>query len=158
MEFHEASIQQFEPEQQFDVVFMIGVLHHLEDSTSVLPELVNHIRPGGWLAVNEPLLSNPLIGLARRMRKRIDHDYSEEQVEMSRVELRTAFTQAGLELVALRPQGFISTPLAEVPMRPQLLFSPLARVCSTFDVIAENTAGSFLWPLAWNMAAVGQRR
>ncbi len=156
-EFLATSIQQFEPRQQFDVIFMIGVLHHLEDCAAVLPELVQMLRPGGWLAVNEPVRGNPLIGMARRTRKRMDKDYSDDQIEMSRNEVREAFVQAGLEVVAVVPQGIISTPLAEVPLRPQVLFSPVSRVCSWVDVVAENAAGSLLWPFAWNLVAVGQR-
>lgn len=50
----------------FDVVFGSGILHHLDLSRIAL-ELHRVTRPGATLLFQEPLATNPLIGLYRRL-------------------------------------------------------------------------------------------
>jgi 2-polyprenyl-3-methyl-5-hydroxy-6-metoxy-1,4-benzoquinol methylase/uncharacterized protein YbaR (Trm112 family) len=71
----------FEPES-FDMVYSIGVLHHLPDPESAFRNLLRYIKPGGWIQIylywrpeNQPvkraLLS--LVTAARRITTRIPH-------------------------------------------------------------------------------------
>lgn len=46
-----SSIYDFNAQEQFDIVFCIGVLHHLEDPRDALVRMVAALRPGGTLAV-----------------------------------------------------------------------------------------------------------
>ncbi len=54
---------------QFDVVFVNGVFHHVKQDLGMAAELVRVARPGGWLAIIEPNRRNPLyaaVALAQR--------------------------------------------------------------------------------------------
>lgn len=52
--------------QSLDVVFINGVLHHLNDVERALSEIVRILVPGGWLCLIEPT-SSPLRWLANRL-------------------------------------------------------------------------------------------
>jgi SAM-dependent methyltransferase len=71
----------FEP-ASFDLVYSIGVLHHLPDPESAFRNLLRYVKPGGWIHIylywkpeNQPvkraLLS--LVTLARRGATRLPH-------------------------------------------------------------------------------------
>ena len=152
-----ADLLSWESEERFDVVFAIGVLHHLVDIELALSRIHKAIRPGGWLVVNEPQPGNPLIRQARQVRKRVDPGYSADQVELSARELEAMFTRAGFIDVASAPQGFLATPFAEVvlPLGP---FGPvLSNVACAVDRLLERTIGRFTQRLAWNVVVVGRR-
>lgn len=151
------TIARYRPDRPFDVIFMVGVLHHLADMQADLERLRRLLRPGGWLAANEPQPGNPLIRLARRARKQIDPSYSDEQRELSGRELREALRAAGFTEVGVRAQGLLSTPFAEVVMRPQWLARPLSAVACGLDTILDPTLGRVLPRLAWNAVCVGRR-
>ncbi len=155
--FEVADLSVWQPDEPFDVVFLIGVLHHVEDLPAVMTSLVRLLKPGGWLVANEPHPANPLIRLARRIRKRIDKTYSDEQLQMSAQQLRTAYEQAGLTDIRIRPQGLLSTPLAEVVMGPQWLTRPIARAASGIDTAIEATLGGTARALTWNLVAAGRK-
>ena len=77
--FSTANIKDLSTDDQFDVIFMIGVLHHIDDMPQAVEQMVRLLNPGGWLVANEPHPANPLNSAARKMRKKIDTRYSEEQ-------------------------------------------------------------------------------
>lgn len=155
VEFRAGRIQDLESIGQFDCVFVIGVLHHLEQVDVALDRMVAALRPGGWLAVNEPQPANPLVSGARWVRKRVDKTYSPDQVEFRADELTAMFRAAGLINVETRPQGFLSTPFAEVPLPLPAITERLARAAVRIDQALERRR--FGSGLAWNCVAVGQR-
>ena len=69
MYFVTANIKTFTSDGLFDLIFLIGVLHHLDDMEQVLRQLVRLLKPGGWLVASEPQPTNPLVRLARFARK-----------------------------------------------------------------------------------------
>jgi hypothetical protein len=139
------------------MIFLIGVLHHLDDLEQVLRQLVGLLKPGGWLVANEPQPANPLIRLARFVRTKVDRGYSSEQLQLSAPQLRAAYAQAGLIDIRTKPQGLFSTPFAEIPMQPQWLAEPLSTVACLSDVVADRVLGRLLKSLTWNLVVAGCR-
>ena len=159
-QFVASDINTFEPGRAFDVVFAIGVLHHLDDIPGALRKVLGMLRPGGWFVANEPSPGNPLVSLARRVRKRVDANYSDEQRELSGPELRSVVEHAGFTDVSLKAQGIFSTPFAEVVLNPQLLSAPLAGLAGlacAADRALEATVGGLLKGLSWNLIVAGRR-
>ena len=155
VEFHAGRIQDLDEVGSFDCVFVIGVLHHLEDVPAALDRMFGALRPGGWLAVNEPQPGNPVVSAARKVRKRTDPTYSSEQVEFTASQLVAMFDAAGLEQVGTRPQGYLSTPFAEVPLPLGMITERVAEAAVCIDRAIEQTGiGS---RLAWNCIATGRR-
>ncbi len=156
-EFIRTGVVDFKDASGFDLVFLIGVLHHMEDRPEIMDNLRNLVRPGGYLAVNEPQPSNPLVSGARILRTRFDESYSDDQDEIGFDELLRLFSSAGLTDIEISPQGIFSTPFAEVAMRPDWLMAPVARAACTIDRIAEPLLVGPLRFLTWNLTAVGRR-
>ncbi len=144
-------------DQHFDTIVMIGVLHHVDPMAPILAKLVRLLTPGGWLVANEPQPANPLVGLARRVRKRLDPAYSDEQVELSARQLEQAYGRAGLTEIQVRGQGFLSTPFAEVPLPLQGLALPFSHLACAGDQLLERSFGSLGVYLSWNVIAAGRR-
>lgn len=155
VEFHAGRVQDLAEPGSFDVVFVIGVLHHLEDVGTALERMVAALRPGGWLVVNEPQPGNPVVSAARRVRKRVDKTYSADQVEFRSNELVSMFQAAGLDAVDVRPQGYLSTPFAEVPLPLGAVTSLVARAAVRSDRAIERRR--LAARLAWNCIARGRR-
>ena len=153
--FEVANIKDYLPEQQFDLIFMIGVLHHLDDISLCMARMMEILRPGGWLVANEPQPANRFIRGLRAIRKRMDQNYSDEQSQMAFADLENYFLNAGLDKVESRPQGIFSTPFAEVVLEPQAITAPLSAVCCLLDRFFESTFPRFSRKLSWNAIAKG---
>ena len=134
---------------------MIGVLHHLEDPAVSLGTMVRWLRPGGFLVANEPQPANPLIRVARRVRARHDSCYSSEQEQIGALELRSLFAGAGFQEIEITPQGFVSTPFAEVALRPYRVMAPIARAACAVDGLLERGSPALTRQLSWNLIACG---
>jgi SAM-dependent methyltransferase len=157
VEFAAASIAEFESGSNFDLVFMVGVLHHLDQRPVVMARIRQLLRPGGYLAVNEPQPSNRLVSFARRIRASLDGSYSDDQDEISPGEMHRLFSAAGFNEIQITPQGLFSTPFAEVPMRPDFLAGPAARLACIADSSMESRFAGIIRPLSWNLSAIGRR-
>lgn len=155
--FATTNARDLKTDEPFDIIFMIGVLHHMDQMHEVVQNLVSLITPGGWLVVNEPQPSNPVVGIARRLRKQIDASYSDDQLELSGQQMGNCFRDSGLATIRQQPQGLLSTPFAEVPMRPSWLTAPAARIACGLDRGIEAIAGRLLTPLTWNVIVAGQK-
>jgi len=157
-EFVAASIAEFATDQMFDLIFMIGVLHHLEDIGDAMAALMQLLSPGGYMVANEPQPANPVVSATRRVRTALDKEYSSDQVQLDRRTLRRVFSQSGLEEIEIRPQGLFATPFAEIPLKPGWLVKGPARFACRIDAAVESIMGSLLLPLSWNLVVVGQKK
>jgi ubiquinone/menaquinone biosynthesis C-methylase UbiE len=158
IEFVAANIKDFQPGKSFDLIFAIGLLHHFDDLDSMLESTVRLLKPGGWFIANEPQPGNPLISLARRVRKCIDSHYSAEQKELTANSLLSACERAKLSSVQIVPQGIFSTPFAEVSLHPQWLFAPVSYLACFIDNIVERLPAKAFHNLTWNLVVAGQRK
>lgn len=145
------NIKDYNSEQTFDVIFMIGVLHHIPEAQKVIEGLKPLLNKDGVIVVNEPQKGNPVIGLLRSARKFLDSNYSSDQIEFSAAELRELFLRAGYS-IKTSPQGVFSTPLAETKVFPNWIGSPLSCLFKYIDPVAENLLSALgLSRLAWNI-------
>ena len=135
VEFLEADLYKFDPGRKFDLIIIIGVLHHM---------------------VNEPHDANILVRFVRMFRSKFDKSYSSDQEELNREELKELFGKTGFSDISIKPQGFFSTPFAEVMMRPVFIFLPLANIFCMFDRIIEKVFGRVLSGLSWNIIISGK--
>lgn len=155
-EFVAVNVKDYVSESLFDVILMIGVLHHIHDVPAAMLHLTKLLKPGGCLLANEPQPGNPLIRAARKVRKRVDNAYSDDQRELSARELQEVFEAAGLEDVRIFPQGVFSTPFAEVVLKPGILVRPMSAMACAVDTLLESTLGPILRPISWNLVASGR--
>jgi trans-aconitate methyltransferase len=155
--FEVANIKNFNPDKKYDMILMIGVLHHLDDLAASLEKMVELLKPGAYLVANEPQSANKIIGACRKIRKKWDKKYSDEQIEMSFSSLTKSFQNAGLVEVKCFPQGILSTPFAEVVMGPQFITSPLSKLCCVADRIFESTFPEICKQISWNAVVSGMK-
>ena len=155
-QFVASSIEDFDPPWHFDLIFMIGVLHHLEDAAASLETMARWLRPGGYLVANEPQPANAIVRAARSARARFDSSYSGEQDQIGAIELRALLERARLESVEITPQGVFSTPFAEVVLRPFAITAPLARAACAIDGLLERGHRPWLRLVSWNLIGRGR--
>ncbi len=145
------NIKDFQTEQKFDVIFMIGVLHHIPDPEKVLNDLKTMLKPNGMIIANEPQRGNPIITLMRKIRKKVDDDYSSDQRELSQKELIDLFNKCGYE-VKTYAQGLFSTPFAETTFLPSFIGIPFSLLSYVLDPIFETLfLHGILKKIAWNV-------
>ncbi|MDY0298105.1 MAG: class I SAM-dependent methyltransferase [Acidobacteriota bacterium] len=155
--FIHTDLMDFSPGKTFDLALMIGVLHHLEDIPAAVRKVRALLKPGGYFVVNEPQPANPLISFLRWIRKRVDPGYSRDQRELPRREIEAVFRQAGFLNMRSFPQGFLSTPFAEVPLEPGFLFNPVISAVCLADRTLEKITGSLFASLAWNVIVIAEK-
>jgi 2-polyprenyl-3-methyl-5-hydroxy-6-metoxy-1,4-benzoquinol methylase len=153
-----ANAKDFAPGRTYDVVVMIGVLHHMPDPRSALDRMRALLSPGGVLVVNEPQRGNPAISALRWIRKRVDPKYSADQVEFSEGEILDLFERSGYAARSV-PQGVLSTPFAETRPFPEAVSLAFARAATFLDPTLDRwLRGPLLRRLAWNVVVVGTPR
>ena len=152
------NVNDFNPEIKFDVVLMIGVLHHMTEPEKVIESLSRILNQDGIIVVNEPQAGNPLIGLLRKIRKKIDDNYSTDQVEFTEAEIYSMFKKCGHETKTFA-QGVLSTPLAESRILPRFIGMPLAWIALILDPILEKLLSLIsLKKLTWNIVVHARRK
>ncbi|HXH09760.1 MAG TPA: methyltransferase domain-containing protein [Alphaproteobacteria bacterium] len=155
--FHPVDLFEFRAESNYDLIFMIGVLHHMIDISLAIKTCYSFIRPGGYLVVNEPQPANTIFSWLRAIRAKIDASYSDEQEELTNLELQELFLHAGFISIKSFPQGLFSTPFAEVMIPPQFLAKPLSMAACQIDRGLEQALPNFLKELSWNIIVVGEK-
>tara|TARA_A100001011_G_scaffold375146_2_gene436362 strand:+ start:11165 stop:11935 length:771 start_codon:yes stop_codon:yes gene_type:complete len=153
VKFECSNVNEFDSNLKFDVVLMIGVLHHIPYPENVIKGLKKILSPGGVIVVNEPQAGNPVISLLRKIRKKIDNNYSSDQVEFTEDEVRKIFLNSSLEVQTFS-QGVLSTPLAESRILPRFIGMPLAIIASILDPFFEKFLSILsIKKLTWNIVA-----
>lgn len=155
--FEAVNINDFDPYERMDVVFMIGVLHHADEYEKCFERILGMVKPGGWLIVNEAQSGNFLVQFARKIRTFLDTGYSRDQRPFSYKQLKELFEKHGLENVTIVPQGILSAPLAEVVLKPVFIFKVIALVLVFLDKCLENAFGAALRHASWNLIAAGRK-
>ena len=155
--FVAADINDYASEEKADLVVMVGVLHHFQDPDRTLKHILGLLKPGGWLAVNEPQSGNRLVQIARKIRMALDKGYSAEQRTFSADQLRRLLEQNDLSSVKIIPQGIFSPPLAEVVLKPDLIFGALGKTAVRADAFLESRLGMRLKNISWNLIGTGQK-
>lgn len=151
--FECVNINEFQTEEKYDVILMIGVLHHIAEPENAIISLGKYLSHEGVIVINEPQRGNPIIGFLRRLRKKIDKNYSEDQVEFTEEEIHLIFERCGY-VVKTYPQGVLTTPLAESTILPNVIGTPISWLCSILDPILEKLFSfAFLRKLSWNVVA-----
>jgi SAM-dependent methyltransferase len=97
----------------FDLVTCFGVLHHIPNVSFVVKEITRTIRPGGYMAIREPIVSmgdwrKPRVGLTKRERGIPLHI------------LRNIVETSGLEIIRSSLCGFPLTPRLFRVLRPDV--------------------------------------
>ena len=157
IQFQEGDATGFLPVDPPDAVLLIGVLHHLDDPLAALKHCYRILKPGGHVLANEPQNSNRLIGFVRNVRRRVDGDYSDEQVFFQPGELAGLASSAGFENPQTRGQGLLTTPFAEVALPGQGLLAPIVHAFSFVDAFLEKEAAPLMKRLAWNVVLVAEK-
>lgn len=154
--FEACDFHDYAPGRQFDIIVMICVLHHMEDIGRALVKCRELLKPGGYLVANEPQPGNPVVQGLRKIRTKVDMTYSDEQEFLSPAFLQSAYLQAGFADIRTVPQGYFSTPFAEVILRPQAVFSLLSKTACALDRVLESGNGKLLGRLSWNVITCGR--
>ncbi|KPA10590.1 Methyltransferase type 11 domain protein, partial [Candidatus Magnetomorum sp. HK-1] len=136
-DFIAVNVKDYNNNELFDVIFMIGVLHHIDKLEENLIQIINKLKPGGWFVANEPQSANKIIQLMRNIRSKTDSKYSSDQIVFSKSDLYKLYNSVGLENINIIPQGIFSTPFAEVIIKPDSLAKALSKVCVSIDTVFE---------------------
>lgn len=131
-----------------DVILGVGVLHHIDRLDLALKSIREISSEKTILAFIEPSKGNPLVQLLRSIRKRIDKEYSEDQIFFSNDEIKKIFEKNGFFIDKIQFQGYLSTPFAQVILKPSFLFYPLCKMAIFVDKIIER---SFNNRFSWNI-------
>lgn len=158
IEFYATKVRDFKPEKMFDLIMLIGVLHHMKNIPDQMNHMINLLKPGGWLVSNEPHSGNRLFHLSRKLRKMFDPDYSSDQREFAIPELYNIFKEAGLENIRIHPQGVFSSLFAEVIMPFQGITALLSKGACKIDKLLEKNPSTYLSRMTWNVVIGGSRQ
>ncbi len=153
-----ANINDYHPDEKVDVVIMVGVLHHFEDYNRTFRHILDLLKTGGWLVINEPQSGNFFVQIARKARAVLDKGYSAEQGTFSYKRLRKLYEENDLGRIKIIPQGVWSTPFAEVTLKPDFIFGAVARMAVLADTLVESVFGMLLKYISWNLIAAGQKK
>ena len=158
VKFECLNVNDFDTKLKFDVILMIGVLHHMPKPEDVIKSLSRLLATDGIIVVNEPQAGNPLIGLLRKIRKKVDDNYSTDQVEFTEDEIYLMFEKCGHEVKTF-PQGVLSTPLAESRILPGFIGIPLAWITAILDPFLEKILSILsIKKLTWNVVVHARQK
>ena len=115
------------PDATFDVIFVAGVLHHL-DLDRAFRELRRVLKPEGVIIAYEALAHNPLIHLYRRMTPQLRTEFETNHIlKVGSLKLAKKYFKS------VRPHFFHLFVLLAVPFRNSRAFPPILRVLEAID-------------------------
>lgn len=134
-----------------NIVFMIGVLHHMTDREEALLSIYQNMDHGSELIMNEPHDSNPVIRMLRGIRTKVDKTYSSDQMFFTYKVYEEIMDKTDFEY-EFYPQGIFSTPFAETTLLPELLGASLVRILVQVDRFLEKILPKgILKYVTWNL-------
>lgn len=142
------NIKDFDNYKSFNLIVGVGILHHVTDLDEFLAQLKSSLTGGTQLIFIEPQSGNPLLQFMRYIRGITDKNYSREQVFFKKNELIDAFYRANFNNIKTRYQGYLSTPFAQVIIKPKFLFLLLSRITIAVDSFLFNKISN---RFAWNI-------
>lgn len=105
-----ADVTQFEPSEQFDLIILIGGLHHVYAHTAgVLKRLYSALKPGGHFINFEPTQNNRLFRLVRDRIYRGNHIFdadTERAFDLN--DLNLSYVAAGFEIADQMYPGLVA--------------------------------------------------
>jgi len=134
-----------------NLVLFVGVLHHMAGLPDFLNNLPVQFRPGTDFVFIEPNGANPFFQLLRLIRKKIDKNYSVDQVFFKKSELAGLLSTAGFKEAVIAGQGVFSPPFAQVILRPEWLFGPLSRLAVLVDGFIYRAFAPYLNIISWDL-------
>lgn len=156
VEFYSASVKNINTLpiawEKADLVLLVGVLHHLDNAEEFLTEIKKLINPGANFIALEPNNGNWPIQIMRLIRKKIDPSYSSDQQYFSRNDIISLLSRTGFREIKVRYQGYLSTPFAQIIIKPAFIGKLLSRTAVWLDKIFDRFLPAKLKFLSWNLA------
>ena len=145
----------YTPVTQYDLVFCIGVLHHIMNDFKALERMYLLTKPGGYCVINEPCNKNKLLQYLRGLYCKLSDDYDPRQVQYHDYVLIKMFEHVGFKDIAIKHQGTFSTPFAECAgLKPAWLMNWLSKLSVKADAWIERRS----WHVpTWNVIVVGRK-
>jgi len=153
--FEKSDILSFNTKVKYDLIILVGVLHHLTELENNLKHILKTAHNKTYFIFLEPQGKNPLIQLMRVIRKAVDPSYSKTQMFFHRKELISLLESAGYKILEAEYTGYFSPPFAQVIMKPEFIFYPVAKVCITIDRFIQKYCPN---SLSWNLTVIAEKR
>jgi 2-polyprenyl-3-methyl-5-hydroxy-6-metoxy-1,4-benzoquinol methylase len=131
--FDTANIKDLSKFNSYDIVFGLGILHHVDDLAKVLNELKKVGHSDTIYIFYEPQAGNPFLQFLRRLRMKIDPAFSEEQIFFRVKELEERIKQQKFNNIVSRYNGYFIPPFAQVVLKPYFLFNPIVKAMMKID-------------------------
>ncbi len=138
-----------------EFVFGIGVLHHVSEIDEILQAIKKIGNSSTLFGFIEPQASNPFIQFLRIIRKKVDKNYSKEQVSFTKKRIEELFNYHGFEIKKIIYTGYLSTPFAQVIFKPDWFFLPIVKLVVFIDKMIQNYLNNFL---SWNICWIAQKK
>ncbi|MDP3655582.1 MAG: class I SAM-dependent methyltransferase [Brevundimonas sp.] len=121
VKFEEASFFDFSPEEDFDLIWMEHTFHHLEPRAAVYAKILQLLKPGGGIFINEVNGWNPLLQLQFFLQRGFKtktwvEDKDGNLVEYGNERITTPYALQR----ALRKQGFVVETVRRFRILPNL--------------------------------------
>lgn len=139
--------------QNYNLIFGIGLLHHLPDINIVLRHLKNQTNKDATFGFLEVQSGNPLIQILRYIRKQTDSSYSNDQNIFSKNFITNVFKEEGFEIISIQYQGYFTPPFAQLILKPVWIMLPLAKLAIFLDKLIQKYINNFL---SWNMIIIAK--
>jgi SAM-dependent methyltransferase len=121
-----------------DVILAVGAFHHMTGLPEVFNSLKAIAKSGAYIIAIEPQRANPIVQFLRWFRGILDRSYSEEQHYFSKSELHKLFDDNGLIEIETKYQGYLTPPFAQVILKPQAIFYPLAKIAMRSQIFSTS--------------------
>ena len=139
-----------------DIVLIDGALHHMTELNVVFNQIRSIVKPGTILIAIEPQSANKVIQLLRYLRMKIDKSYSKNQIFFSERDLREILKENKLREAKFFYTGFITPVFAQVPLRPEIVFRPIASLAIKIEKILHKFLKGPFKKLSWNIIAIAR--